>query len=244
MTDLNAHLQQVAQWPAGHVCLFDLDHTLLPLDSDFSWGSFTTLIGWTDAQAFAQANEHFYQQYKAGTLDIAEYVRFATRAVAQRPAADTDAARQRYMAEVIQPAIKPAALALLQAHKQAGHILAIVTATNEWVTRPVADALGVADLLAIGLQRSADGRITGEIEGVPSFREGKVRRVADWLAQRGQAHALSAAQPLSAHFYSDSMNDLPLLECVTHPVATNPDERLRALATQRGWPVLDLFTPA
>jgi HAD superfamily hydrolase (TIGR01490 family) len=244
MTDLDAHLQKVAQWPAGHVCLFDLDHTLLPLDSDFSWGSFTTQIGWTDAKTFAAANEGFYQQYKAGTLDIHAYVRFATAAIAQRPKAQTDAARLRYMAEVIRPAIKPTALALLQAHQQAGHVVAIVTATNEWVTRPIADALGVSNLLAIGLTLDARGQVTGDIDGVPSFREGKVTRVAQWLQARGHGQVFSAQRPLSAHFYSDSMNDMPLLECVTDPVATNPDDRLRALAAQRGWPVLDLFSPA
>lgn len=222
------------------VALFDLDHTLLPLDSDYAWGEFTITLGWTDADAFKQRNDQFYAQYQAGTLNVHDYVRFATDAVRQQGPLRAEAAHHAFMREVIGPAIRPQALALLRQHQDAGDVVVIVTATNEFVTRPIAQALGVDELIAVALQRAPgpDGNdwITGEIDGVPSFREGKVARVAAWLAQRGWAW-----DGVHTTFYSDSVNDLPLLEQVNRPVATNPDDRLRALAQARGWQVLDLF---
>ena len=142
------------------------------------------------------------------------------------------------MREVIAPAIRPEALALLRQHQQAGDKVLIVTATNEFVTRPIAQALGVEELLSMQLARDASGWYTGEIEGTPTMREGKVRRMEQWLAERQLAW-----EGVESTFYSDSMNDVPLLEKVNHPVATNPDPRLRALAQERGWRILDLFTP-
>ena len=210
--------------------LFDLDYTLLPLDSDHAWGEFTSALGWTDAREFKRRNDAFYAQYQAGTLDIHDYVRFATAAVRRH------GAQACFMREVIEPAVMPAAQALLDAHQRAGDAVVIVTATNEFVTRPIATRLGVPELIAVQLARGADGWITGEIEGVPSFREGKVERVAQWLGARGLNWG-----DTEITFYSDSMNDLPLLERAAHPVATNPDERLRALALARGWRVVDLF---
>ena len=195
------------------LALFDLDYTLLPLDSDHAWGEFTTRIGWTEGEAFRQKNEAFYAQYKAGTLDIHEYVRFSTAA-----------------------AIRPQALALIEQHRRAGEAVAIVTATNEFITRPIAHALGVDELIAINLERGPGGWFTGEIAGTPSFREGKITRVGQWLAARGLGWA-----DADATFYSDSINDLPLLEKVQRPVAANPDARLRPIALERGWPVLELF---
>jgi HAD superfamily hydrolase (TIGR01490 family) len=218
------------------LALFDLDHTLLPLDSDYSWGVFTQEIGWTDPVVFKQKNDAFYQHYQAGTLDVHEYVRFATEAARLRGPAEAAAAHARFMRAVIAPAIRPQALALLRRHQAAGELVVIVTATNEFVTRPIAVALGVQELIAVQLERGPDGWITGEIAGVPSFREGKVERVSQWLAARGLAwHGVEST------FYSDSINDLALLEKVDRPVATNPDPRLRALASERGWRILDLF---
>jgi HAD superfamily hydrolase (TIGR01490 family) len=218
------------------LALFDLDHTLLPIDSDYAWGEFTHEIGWTDRDEFRRRNDEFYEHYQAGTLDVHEYVRFATHAVRERGPREAQAARERFMATVIRPAIRAEALALVRRHQQAGELAVIVTATNEFVTRPIADAFGVSELIAVELERGADGWITGEIVGVPSLREGKVTRLAQWLAQRGlDWHQVEAT------FYSDSMNDLPLLERVDHPVATNAEARLRAIAAERGWRILDLF---
>ena len=216
--------------------LFDLDHTLLPLDSDHSWGVFTTEMGWTDPEMFSQRNDEFYAHYQAGTLDIHDYVRFATRAARERGAAEAAQAHARYMDEVIRPSITPEALALVRSHQHAGDKVIIVTATNEFLTRPIAHAFGVDELIAVDLERDASGWITGEIRGTPSFREGKVTRVADWLGLNGLDWG-----DVEMIFYSDSMNDLPLLEKVHHPVATNPDARLRQLASERGWRILDLF---
>jgi HAD superfamily hydrolase (TIGR01490 family) len=218
------------------LALFDLDHTLLPLDSDHTWGVFTTEMGWTDPAVFSQRNDEFYAHYQAGTLDIHDYVRFATRAARERGATEAAQAHARYMDEVIRPRITAEALALVRSHQHAGDTVMIVTATNEFVTRPIAQAFGVSELIAVELQRDATGWITGEIKGTPSFREGKVTRVAQWLAARGLDWG-----DVEMSFYSDSMNDLPLLEKAHHPVATNPDARLRQLATERGWRILDLF---
>jgi HAD superfamily hydrolase (TIGR01490 family) len=220
--------------------LFDLDHTLLPIDSDYSWGVFTTTMGWTDPVDFARRNEIFYADYQAGTLDVHAYVRFATDAIRQQGATKSIAAHADFMRAVIQPVIKPEALALVRRHQDAGDVVMIVTATNEFVTRPIADAFGVPELIAVELARDtapgSTGWITGEIRGVPSFRAGKVLRVEQWLSQRQMGWA-----DADITFYTDSINDLALLDKVNHPVATNPDDRLRAIATQRGWPILDLF---
>ena len=218
------------------VTLFDLDHTLLPIDSDYSWGEFTQQIGWTDRVEFKRRNDEFYAHYVAGTLDVHDYVRFAVDALRQRGAAAYEEAHARFMREWITPALHQAALDLVRSHQQQGDLVAIVTATNELVTRPIAAALGVPELIAVELERDASGWITGAIAGVPSMREGKVVRVTDWLRRRGYDWL-----DVETTFYSDSMNDLPLLERVEHPVATNPDPRLRTLALERGWRILDLF---
>ena len=221
------------------LALFDLDHTLLPLDSDHGWGEFSIAIGWCDREEFGRQNDAFFDDYLAGRLNIPDYVRFATAAVVQRGEAEATAAHQRFMDEVIRPAIKPAALALVQQHLDAGDTVVITSATNEFVTRPIAQAFGVQHLLATELVRDGSGWFTGEIDGVPNMREGKVVRMTEWLTQRGLCW-----EDVEATFYSDSMNDVPLLEKVDHPVATNPDARLRALAEERGWRIVDLFSEA
>ena len=222
------------------LALFDLDHTLIPFDSDYSWGEFTLGLGWNDAGEFKLRNDAFYEQYKAGTLDIHAYCRFATSAVCREGQVKSLAAHAQYMIQVVQPGIKQQALDLVKTHQDAGDTVLIITATNEFVTRPIAEAFGVHELLAIELERDqtpgGSGWFTGEIRGVPSFREGKVTRMEQWMAERGldwnQVHTT---------FYSDSINDVPLLEKADVPVATNPDERLRALAAERQWRILDLF---
>lgn len=218
------------------IALFDLDHTLIPIDSDFEWGEFTIALGWCDATEFKRRNGEFFEQYRAGTLDIHDYVRFATQAIRSQGATKSIAAHDRFMRDVVQKNITKQALELVRSHQQAGDEVVIVTATNEFVTRPIADAFGVKELIAVELVRDAAGHITGDIKGTPSFREGKVTRVEQWLASR---HLDWNA--VETTFYTDSMNDLALLEKATHPVATNPDERLRALATERGWRILELF---
>ena len=218
------------------VALFDLDHTLLPIDSDFMWGEFTQRIGWTDPAEFKRRNDEFYAHYQAGTLDVHEYVRFATDAVRAKGAQAAAEAHAKFMAEVIGPEIRREARDLIERHRAAGDEVVIVTATNEFVTTPIARAFGVEELIAVKLARDGDGWITGDIEGVPSLREGKVHRVAEWLQLRGLGW-----DDAEITFYSDSVNDLPLLEKVQHPVATNPDEKLRAIARERGWRILDLF---
>ena len=219
------------------LALFDLDHTLIPMDSDYEWGVYTTALGWNDAADFARRNDAYFAQYRAGTLDIHDYVRFATAAIRCQGATKSIAAHADFMRAIVQKSIHPQALTLVQQHQAAGDAVVIVTATNEFVTQPIAAAFGVPELIAIKLVRDpVSGWFTGEIDGTPSFREGKVARVEDWLAARGLNWA-----SVEATFYSDSVNDLPLLEQVAHPVATNPDAPLRTLATQRGWRILDLF---
>jgi HAD superfamily hydrolase (TIGR01490 family) len=222
------------------LALFDLDHTLIPFDSDYSWGEFTLGLGWNDAGDFKRKNDAFYAQYKAGTLDIHAYCRFATSAVCREGQAKSQAAHAQYMQQVVRPGILPQALELVRQHQAAGDTVVIITATNEFVTRPIAEAFGVHELLAIELERDeapgGSGWYTGEIRGVPSFREGKVTRMEQWLV----THALTWDQ-VHTTFYSDSINDVPLLEKADVPVATNPDERLRVLAGERQWRILDLF---
>jgi HAD superfamily hydrolase (TIGR01490 family) len=220
------------------LALFDLDHTLLPIDSDYAWGQYTLDIGWCDPGHFKARNDAFFADYQAGRLDVHDYVRFATEAIRLRGQDAAEAARARFLQQVIRPALRPEAQALVQAHRDAGDQLVIVTATNEFVTRPIADLFGVQDLVAVRLARDGSGWITGEIEGVPSMREGKVTRMEQWLSERGLHW-----DRVEATFYSDSPNDLPLLERVAHPVATNPDPRLRRVAAERGWRILDLFGP-
>jgi HAD superfamily hydrolase (TIGR01490 family) len=218
------------------LALFDLDHTLLPLDSDQSWGEFTLSLGWVDPYTFQAKNNGFYADYLAGCLDIHAYVRFSTAAVREKGPAAAAAAHDLFMERVIRPAILPAALDLVEQHRRRGDRLVMVTATNEFVTRPIAEAFGMNVLLAVELERDAHGHFTGEIAGVPSLREGKVTRIQQWLATQGTSLA-----EVEATFYSDSLNDLPLLEQVQHPVVTNGSAELRQTALERGWRILDLF---
>lgn len=222
---------------APNLCLFDLDETLLPIDSDHAWGEFITRLGWVDAAEFRRRNDAFYAQYQAGSLDIHAYIAFATEPLRARTPDQIDAAQRRFMHEVIVPMLRPAALDLVREHRARGDLLALVTATNDFVTAPIARALDIADLLAVRLERDAGGTITGRIVGTPSYREGKVTRVQEWLAERRAGWA--DFERIS--FYSDSANDLPLLERATDPVATNPSPALHAIAQARGWRILKLF---
>lgn len=220
-----------------NLCLFDLDHTLLPLDSDHEFGEFLIRQGLADALEYRQRNDGFYQQYCNGTLVLGEYIQFTTSIWRQLDPAGQQALQQAFMDDVIFPAMHPQAIELVEQHRAQGDLMAIVTATNEFVTRPIADAFNVPDLLAVRLARDGLGRVTGDIDGVPSFREGKITRVEQWLADQGRQ--LSDFDRIS--FYSDSPNDLPLLERANDPVATNPSPALEAVAQERGWRILRLF---
>ena len=221
-----------------NLCLFDLDGTLIEIDSDHAFGEFMVEIGWADGQAFRRSNDAFYEDYAAARLDLAAYIDFATAAWRDRPVDQALAMRERFMQDMMRPAIRAAALELVRGHQGADDLVAIVTATNEFVTRPIAQAFGIEALIALELARDDRGRVTGLVLGVPSIREGKVTRVEQWLAAQDKTR--SSFDRIT--FYSDSTNDLPLLEWATHPVATNPSPALAALARERGWPVLNLFT--
>ncbi|MEX3628981.1 MAG: HAD family hydrolase [Burkholderia sp.] len=226
-----------------NLALFDLDHTLIPTDSDYEWGRFMIKLGLVDAESFKRQNDRFYADYKAGTLDIHAYLAAALAPLAKHSRAQLDAWHEQYMQEVIRPAMLPAALELVRRHREAGDLCCIVTATNAFVTRPIATAFGVETLIACEVE-TVDGHpvsdLTGRATGVPSFREGKIARTEAWLASLGK----TLADFERSYFYSDSHNDIPLLAKVTDPVATNPDDTLRTHAREQGWRILDLFQPS
>ena len=218
-----------------NLALFDLDNTLIACDSDYEWGQFLVDRGVLDRQAYASQNAAFYEQYKAGTLDIHEFLGFALRPLAEHAPADLARWHADFMAARIRPAIGPAARALVNRHLAAGDLCAVVTATNSFVSGPIARDFGVTHLVATEPEQRG-GRFTGKVAGVPCFREGKITRVDAWLAAQGrrlQEFAQSA-------FYTDSHNDLPLLERVSRPVAVDPDTSLAAEAKRRGWSVISL----
>ncbi len=214
------------------LAIFDLDNTLLGGDSDYLWGEFLVEQGLVERAYYARENQRFYDEYKAGTLDIHEFMAFSLKPLTQHPVDELDTLRARFIEQKITPVMLPAAKALLRKHRQQGDYLLIITATNRFVTEPIANALGVDDLLATDAE-IRNGQYTGKVEGVPCFREGKVMRLEAWLAASGRNLAQS-------WFYSDSHNDLPLLELVTHPVAVDPDETLGRHAELKGWPILSL----
>jgi HAD superfamily hydrolase (TIGR01490 family) len=217
------------------LCLFDLDHTLLAGDSDYEWGQFLVDRGVLARDAYEAQNAAFFEQYKAGTLDIHEYLGFALRPLAAHTAADLARWHAEFMHGRILPMITPRARALVQGHLDAGDLCAVVTATNSFVTAPIVREFGIPHLIATEPE-TANGRFTGRVAGTPCFREGKIRRVEEWLAGFGRRLEDYAA----SSFYSDSHNDLPLLERVRRPVAVDPDSRLAAEAARRGWPVISL----
>jgi HAD superfamily hydrolase (TIGR01490 family) len=220
-----------------NLALFDLDHTLIPLDSDYEWGQFLVRIGAVDADEFARRNAAFYAQYEAGTLDPVEYLEFALGTLAQFPRRQLDAWHRQFMDEVVHPGIRPSALDLLARHRDAGDEVVIITATNRFVTAPIAQALGVANLIAAEPVETPDGEITGKLRGIPTSGPGKVVHTNEWLSAQGK----TLASFERSYFYSDSQNDIPLLSVVSHPVATNPNALLKAHAQAQGWPILSLF---
>lgn len=214
------------------LAIFDLDNTLLAGDSDYLWGCFLVEQGIVDAAHYEAENARFYRQYQEGTLDIREWLAFQLKPLTEHSPDQLDAWRRRFIDEMIRPIILPAARALIARHREAGDALLIITATNAFITRPIADLLGIEELLATEPRR-IDGRYTGEVEGTPCFREGKVVRLRQWL--EGRELELG-----DSWFYSDSHNDIPLLEQVTHPVAVDPDPALTRHAEARSWPIISL----
>lgn len=219
------------------LALFDLDHTLLPLDSDYQWADFLARTGRAGDPAEAQArNEELMERYNAGQLTAEQSAEFMLGLLARTSQPELAQWHEDFMAEVIRPAIRDNAIELVQEHMTRGDLCAIVTATNDFVTAPIARAFGIPHLIAT-IAETRLGRYTGRIQGVPSFQAGKIVRVDEWLAGMG----LTRDAFQETWFYSDSPNDLPLLEVVSHPIATNPSPTLRKIALQRGWKVLDLF---
>ena len=214
------------------LAIFDLDNTLLNGDSDHAWGEFLVNKGIVDQAFYRRQNDHFYELYKQSKLDIMEYLAFALEPLTRFTLAELAALHAQFMAEYINPMRQPKADALLRRHREQGDFLLIITATNGFVTRPIAQALGVDDILATDPEVEGD-RYTGRIVGTPCYQEGKVTRLNQWLQQTH--HTLD-----NSYFYSDSINDLPLLQAVTHPVVVDGDQRLTSAAQQRGWPCISL----
>ncbi len=214
------------------LAIFDLDNTLIAGDSDHLWGEFLCEQGVVDSADFRDRNEAFYADYQRGDLDIAAYLRFALEPLAGKPPEAFAELHATYMRKHIDDLMLPAAAELIERHRQQGHRLIIITATNEFVTRPIADALGIDVLLGCAVEL-CDGLITGQPVGTLTYKEGKVRRLREWMDEESENLD-------GAWFYSDSHNDLPLLAEVDNPVAVDPDEQLAAVARERGWPVISL----
>ncbi len=214
------------------LALFDLDNTLLAGDSDYLWGRHLIDLGVVDGERYERANQQFYDDYRAGCLDIDAFLRFSLAPLSQHPLERLEQWREDFLRERIEPIMLAAARALVEQHRRAGDTLMIITATNAFVTAPIAARFGIEHLIATEPARAA-GRYTGEIVGPPAFREGKVERLRQWLA----THRATLA---GSTFYSDSINDLPLLETVDFPVAIDPDPRLAAIAQERDWPMRSL----
>lgn len=218
-----------------NLALFDLDNTLLSGDSDFEWAQFLITKGVLDREVHEAKNQAFYDDYKAGTLDIHAFLKFQLAPLARHDRTQLDAWHREFMETRIRPVIGAPARTLVQRHLDAGDLCAIVTATNSFVTAPIAREFGIAHLVATEPEQAA-GEFTGGVSGIPSFREGKIARVEAWLAGLGHDWRSFAR----SWFYSDSLNDLPLLEKVTDPVAVDPDPTLERQARERGWPIISL----
>ena len=214
------------------LAIFDLDNTLLGGDSDYLWGEFLVEQRIVDPDSYRARNHAFYEQYLAGTMDIYEFLEFQLKPLADNSMDDLHRWREQYLAEKIVPIILEAGLNLVTQHRQQGDTTLIITATNSFITAPIAEKLGISNLIATEPE-IVDGRYTGKVSGTPSYRDGKVKRLNQWL---GEQH-----QPLNdSYFYSDSHNDVPLLELVGHPVAVDPDPTLQQIAEQRNWKILSL----
>jgi HAD superfamily hydrolase (TIGR01490 family) len=218
-----------------NLAIFDLDNTLLAGDSDYQWGEFLIEIGVLDRAQHQAVNDRFYADYKAGNLDIMAFLAFQLRPLHEHPRQQLEAWHARFMQEKIRPMMTQKSQALVQSHRDRGDALLIITATNSFVTKPIATAFGIDDLIGTDPEQ-VDGEFTGQVAGLPSFKEGKVTRLYAWLQARGKR----LEDFDKVYFYSDSHNDLPLLNLVNTPVAVNPDAILQAQAEKLGWPIISL----
>ncbi|MEQ1486920.1 MAG: HAD family hydrolase [Methylotenera sp.] len=218
-----------------NLALFDLDNTLLAGDSDYNWSLFLIEEGLLDAKTHHERNEQFYQDYKNGNLDIYKFLEFQLKPLSQHSVAFLDELHLKYMDKIIRPMMMVKAQNLVNKHKAAGDLCVVITATNSFVTKPIATAYGIDHLIGTDPEM-VDGKYTGAVSGVPSFQAGKVTRINQWLAEHGQQ--LSDFE--TSYFYSDSHNDLPLMKLVTNPVAVDADETLTKYAKQKEWPQISL----
>jgi HAD superfamily hydrolase (TIGR01490 family) len=218
-----------------NLALFDLDNTLLAGDSDYNWSLFLIRQGLLDEKTHHERNEQFYLDYKNGNLDIYKFLAFQLKPLSEHSMADLNALHAKYMDTVIRPMMTQKAQDLVNQHKAQGDLCLVITATNSFVTKPIAQAYGIAHLIGTDPEM-VNGAYTGGVAGVPSFQEGKVTRLKLWLAERGQ----ELADFEQSYFYSDSHNDLPLMKLVTHPVAVDADAKLTDYAQQHGWPHISL----
>lgn len=214
------------------LAIFDLDNTLLDGDSDYLWGRFLIEKGVVDGEYYERENQRFYDEYKAGQLDIYEFLRFSLKPLSEQRMETLGEWHAQFMKEKIEPIMLTKARALIDKHRTAGDYLLIITATNRFVTEPIARAYGIDEMLATEPE-IVDGRYSGEVDDIPCFQEGKVKRLEKWLTQNGENLE-------GSWFYSDSHNDLPLLEMVTHPIAVDPDETLEDHARMKGWDIISL----
>lgn len=214
------------------LAIFDLDNTLIGGDSDYLWGKFLIKQGLVDAENFEKQNEQFYEDYKAGSLDIMAYQRFSLAPIANRPMEELSEWHQQFMQDFIQPIYLEKAQTLVNNHRDKGDTLLVITATNSFVTRPIAKLYGIENLLGTDPEVK-DGMFTGEVDGIPTFQHGKVERLNMWLKETGENLE-------NSHFYSDSHNDIPLLEEVSFPIVVDADEQLLAHAQKKDWPTISL----
>ncbi len=217
------------------LAIFDLDNTLLAGDSDYQWGEFLIDIGVVERAAHASINDQFYADYKVGKLDINAFLEFQLKPLSQHPRAQLDAWHREFMQQKIAPMMTEKSRALVEQHRANGDLLVIITATNSFVTGPIATAFGIANLIGT-VPEKMNGEFTGKVTGTPSFQQGKITRLNEWLAERGQGLSDFG----TTWFYSDSHNDLPLMKLVDKPIAVNPDPILLAYAEDHAWPIMSL----
>jgi len=218
-----------------NLALFDLDNTILAGDSDYNWSRFLIQEGYLDGAIHAEKNEKFYADYKAGTLDIYAFVEFQFKPLARNPRTVLNQLLKKYVEEVIKPMITEKARALVKRHQEEGDLIIVITATNSFITKPIAELFGIENLIGTDPEEK-EGEFTGKVSGLPSFKEGKVTRLEAWL--KGKNLSLTSFE--KSYFYSDSHNDLPLMQKVTHPVAVDSDDVLSEYAKSKGWPQISL----